>query len=165
MTDRSRPKMKRPAPVGDLLAGALQGSPAARLLKEGSIWQVWGETVGPQIARRAQPAAIRNGILTVAVSNAPWLQQLSFMKSELRDRLNSAIGEELVKDIYLKAGNLPEASEPPPPERRSKLRSVTQEEEARIHRATDELNDPELRRALTALFSTHLADSGDTADD
>lgn len=164
MTDRKRPKMKRPVPIGDLLAGALQGSPAARLLKEGAIWQLWDETVGPQIARRAQPAAIRNGVLTVVVSSAPWLQQLSFMKAELLVKLNRAIGEEMVKEIYLKAGSVREAASPSPVQPR-KLRVVTPEEQDRIAQATAGLDDPELRNALTGLFATHLSNRGDKTGD
>lgn len=160
MTDRKRQKMKRPAPIGALLAGALQGSPAARLLKEGAVWQLWNETVGPQIARRAQPSAIRNGVLTVVVSSAPWLQQLNFMKAELLDKLNRAIGEEMVKEIYLKAGSVKEAAAPSPVQP-IKRRVVTPEEKDRIARATAELEDPELRNALTALFSTHISHQED----
>lgn len=160
MTDRKRPKMKRPAVVGDLLAGALQGSPAARLLKEGTIWQLWDDTVGPQIAKRARPSAIRNGVLTVVVSSAPWLQQLNFMKAEILASLNRAIGEEMVKDIYLKAGSLREAVSTPVDQPRTKRR-VTQEEKTRIEEATAGLDDPELRKALSSLFTTHLSHSKD----
>ncbi len=156
MADRRRPRMSRPAAVTDLLSTVFQGTPAAQRLKEGAIWQVWQTAVGPQIAARARPAAIRNGVLTVVVESAPWLQQLNFLKPEIQSKLNAALGEQLVKDIFLKAGTVRNESTTTPTSRKQKQRLLTPDEEALIDQATAELNDQELRTTLAGLFSRHL---------
>ena len=106
-----RQRMKRPAPVSELLAAAFHGKPAEKRLKEGKIWLIWDAAVGPQIAGRARPVSFRDGILTVAVASAPWMQQLTFLKTGMIEKLNGRLGCELVREIYLKAG-LPESSPP-----------------------------------------------------
>jgi hypothetical protein len=162
MADRKRPRMSRPAAVTDLLSTVFQGTPTAQRLKEGVIWQVWQTVVGPQIAARARPAAIRNGVLTVVVASAPWLQQLNFLKSEIQNKLNDALGEQLIKDIFLKAGTLRDESTPAPLTRKPKKRLLTQDEEALIAQATAGLNDPELRTTMAGLFSRHLVSKSET---
>lgn len=159
MAKPSRPRMKRPAAVSELLSTLFAGTPAESRLKEGAIWEVWSRTVGPQIASRARPASIRNGVLTVVVSSAPWLQQLSFLKNQIREKLNAAIGEPLVKDIYLKAGSLKDIEDDTGarPLTKAEPRPLTLDEEAAIATATRELADPELRETLASLFSRHLA--------
>lgn len=154
---RKRGRSSRPAAVGELLSTAFQGTPTARLLKEGGIWRVWDEVVGPQIASRAKPSAIRAGTLTVVVASAPWLQQLNFLKVELKNKLNAALGEELVKDIYLKSGTLTDPESSRQPRRRKKLHRLTPAEEARIAGITAEVSDPDLHDALSALFTRQLA--------
>lgn len=161
---RERKRKGRPTPVGELLASALQGTPAAQRLREAGIWRVWDEAVGPQIASRAQPAAIRNGVLTVTVSSAPWLQQLNFLKAELRGKLNTLLGEPLVQDIYLKSGSPARPTAQAASRRRRRQRRLSPEETARIDRAIAGLDDPGVRDAFAALFARHLA-SEPAADD
>jgi hypothetical protein len=153
--------MKYPVSVARLLATIFTGTPAEHRLKEGAIWEVWGSAVGDQIASRARPCAIRNGVLTVIVSSAPWMQQLNFLKIQLMEKLNSAIGEELVKEIYFKAGSLKNDSDAPirKPAPARIRRNLTCEEQETVARATEKLADPELRKTLSSLYSLHLASS------
>ena len=105
--------MPRPLAVSGLLAEIFQGSPAEKRLKEGKIWLIWEAVVGAQIAAQAKPAGFRDGVLTVAVASAPWMQQLTYLKKEIVAKLNRRLGTELVKDIYLRAGRRKEAAPEP----------------------------------------------------
>lgn len=151
-----RPRMPRPAAVSGLLAAVLRGTPAESRLKEGAIWQIWDKTVGKQIADRARPLAIRDGVLTVAVSSAPWMQQLTFLKKGIVEKLNKALGEQLVRDIYLKAG-LPAAPPPPAKQSGSKPRPLTAAEQKFIEEQAASVADPELRDALKSLLAKHFS--------
>jgi hypothetical protein len=152
-----RRKMSRPAVVGTLLPDAVQGSPIARCLRESAIWKVWKSAVGPQIAAKTRPTAIRGGVLTVTVANATWLQELNFLKTELRAKLNEALGEELVRDIFLKAGSLKDETAPASPGPSRIHRPLSESEERRITEDTSAIEDLELRNTLAAFFSRHLA--------
>lgn len=154
MTDK-RPRMKRPAAISDLLAEIFKDKPAGKRLKEGKIWLAWERSVGKQIAARARPAAFRDGTLTVSVDNAPWMQQLTYLKKEIIARLNENIGDEMVMEIYLKAGS---ASVPDLQESVGlrKSRPLTLEERQKIKENAAIISDPELREVISELMGTHL---------
>lgn len=142
--------MKRPAPVTDLLTSLLRGTPAELRLKEGRIWEVWDEAVGAKIASHAQPAAFREGTLTLHVDSAPWLQQLNYLKKELVTKVNDALDQELVKEIQLKSGKVrspsPAASQAP------KRRELSAEEQSWIKEQAEAACDPELRAVFERLI-------------
>jgi predicted nucleic acid-binding Zn ribbon protein len=73
-------------------------------MKAYRIWTFWRDEVGAAIAARAEPAGFRAGVLSVRVSSAAWMQELQFMKENIRERLNARLGENLVRDIYLVSG-------------------------------------------------------------
>jgi predicted nucleic acid-binding Zn ribbon protein len=80
-------------------------------LRAFEVWNFWDEVVGQALARRAQPSGYRNGVLFVTVGAHAWMQELQFMKQQLRERLNARLGSELIRDIDLACG----AIEPPSP--------------------------------------------------
>jgi hypothetical protein len=154
MADK-RDKMPGPSRVADLLAAVFRGTPTEKRLKEGKVWLVWESAVGPQIAGRARPVSFRDGTLTVAVSSAPWMQQLTFLKKGITEQLNARLGEDLVQDIYLKAGKCEQATPRTSPQRPCK-RSLSSQERQKIAEQTDAVADPELRGALAELLARHM---------
>ncbi len=150
--------MKRPAPVADLMAAIFRGKPAEKRLEEGRIWLVWDAAVGRQIAAKARPVSFRDGTLTVAVVSAPWMQQLTFLKKGILEKLNERLGLEVVRDIYLKAG-APEPFAPLPKPRRNVERPLAGAEKARIAEQSAAVTDPELREAVAHLLARHLANT------
>jgi predicted nucleic acid-binding Zn ribbon protein len=68
------------------------------------VQEVWERTAGPVLAQAAQPTAERAGTVTILCSSAVWAQELSLMETELLDRLNSALGEELLCALRCRAG-------------------------------------------------------------
>jgi len=115
--------MRSQAPLGvrSLLERCLDrvaGEPGAA-----AIWRVWEDAVGPQIARRAQPVRLRGRTLMVAVSSAPWMQELQLLKRTVLTELNAQLGTPLVADLFFVLTSLPDAppatepTEPPTPRR------------------------------------------------
>jgi predicted nucleic acid-binding Zn ribbon protein len=158
-----RVKMPRPMAVSDLLAAAFHGKPAERRLEEGKIWLAWDAAVGRQIAGKARPVGFRDGILTVAVASAPWMQQLTFLKRGMIERLNERLGRDLVQEIYLKAGR----PETPPAAAKQPLpnpRPLLPEEQERIAVQTGSICDPELRESFRNLLIRHLTESSPAED-
>lgn len=147
--------MKRPAAVTDLLSQIFHDKPAGKRLKEGKIWLVWDHAVGEQIAARARPSGFRDGTLTITVDSAPWIQQLTYLKAQLIATLNTSIGEDLVKEIYLKAG-IKAASEPGRRTTKRAARRLTAEEEQMISENSATIPDPELRDIISRLMGKHL---------
>jgi len=68
------------------------------------IWALWDKTMGVTIAENARPAAFKGQLLVVQVASSPWMQQLQFLKKDIIQKLNSALGKELVQEIKFKIG-------------------------------------------------------------
>jgi predicted nucleic acid-binding Zn ribbon protein len=154
MADK-REKMHRPARITDLLSAVFHGTPTEKRLKEGKIWLVWDSAVGKQIAGRAKPVSFRDGTLTVAVTSAPWMQQLTFLKKGIMEKLNSLLGEEQVREIYLKAGRAERVKTEVTPARRC-TRPLSAAELQKIAEQTSSVVDLELRGALAELLARHM---------
>jgi len=96
--------MSRPAPrpfsvaLASLTATIAPSTPLAR------VQEVWQSVAGAAVAQAARPTAERSGILTVVCSAAVWAQELTLMSSQLIERLNSALGEELVHELRCRTG-------------------------------------------------------------
>lgn len=155
MKNKGRRK-SHPVAVAGLLDHIFLGKPLEKRLREGKIWQVWDSAVGKQIAVQARPVNFRDGVLTVMVSNAPWMQQLNFMKKGIIEKLNRALGEEMVREIYLRAGR-PEALPLEPQLPKRPVRALTAAENAHIADQTADISDPELREAFARLLTRHLS--------
>jgi predicted nucleic acid-binding Zn ribbon protein len=91
-----------PRPFSVALAGLTRtiapGTPLTR------VQEVWPAAAGEAVAQAAQPTAERGGVLTVVCSAAVWAQELTLMSSQLIERLNSALGEELVHELRCRTG-------------------------------------------------------------
>jgi hypothetical protein len=111
--------------------------------------------VGPVIAARAQPLRIINGTLTVGVSSGPWMQELTFLKGMLKDKLNQRLGGEIVKEITLKSGKVEKGVQSPVDEPPRKKR-LSARQLALIEEQCAGIPDPETREAFAALMRASL---------
>jgi len=87
--------------LGDVLTAALARLPIAERLADAALWTHWDAVVGPTVARHAQPRRLRRGVLVVAVDSPQWMQELQFLKHDLRERLNASVGRPAVRDLFL----------------------------------------------------------------
>lgn len=150
----SRPPMRKPATAADLVQQLLQQRGMEGKIEEYRTWQIWDEVVGPQIARRARPIRIREGVLEVRVDQPVWMQQLQLLKPRILARLNQALGKELLRDLFLRRGTIDQAPtqaavEPPPAWLQIQLSAA---ELAEIESSLASLGDPEVRASLAALL-------------
>ena len=153
-----RGRMKQPLAIAGLLDTVFNGLPLEKRLREARIWLVWNEAVGAQVAAKAGPVSLRDGVLTVRVAGSAWLQQLSMLKFEMIDQLNTAAGETIVRDIFFKQGG-PVAPEQERPAERRRRRKLSPAEKERLLEMTEAVADPELRDTLIALCAAQLAGS------
>jgi predicted nucleic acid-binding Zn ribbon protein len=68
------------------------------------VQQVWEQAVGAVIADASRPTAEREGVLTITCTDAVWAAELDLMSSELVERLNKALGEELMHKLRCRTG-------------------------------------------------------------
>lgn len=70
------------------------------------VWSVWDSVMGDVIAQNARPAAFKGRLLLVNVSSSTWIHQLQFLKKEMIENLNDALGKTLIEDLKFKIGPL-----------------------------------------------------------
>lgn len=154
-----RPRMSFPRPLSGVMQESLAGLGLAERLREAEIWRIWPDIVGETLASRAYPVRIINGTLTVAVSSAPWMQELRFMTAMMKEKLNSCLGAEVVREIVLKAGRV----EKPPaevPDEIITLRPLTSHQLSLIEAQSAAIEDPETRLAFIELMKASMEQSG-----
>jgi len=86
-------------PLGDILSALLSDSKLPFNPRDATIWKIWDEVVGPAIARNAQPLWIKDRRLRAKVSDPIWLQELSYLESSIREKLNARLGRQAVDKI------------------------------------------------------------------
>ena len=141
--------------VGAVIGKLFQQRGMEDKMRRYRAWKLWDKVVGPQIAARARPSRMRDNTLEVWVDHAVWMQELQLMKPKILARLNAALGEDLIKDIYLRRGrprqdNAPIAIETPA--LRWQQTQLSAAEEEQISRAVAPMADEELRQWLQQLF-------------
>lgn len=100
------PYAQTPRRVGDSLGEILRRLAPDDTLRACRVWDFWDEVVGETLASRAQPDSFRNGTLVVRVSSHAWLQELQFLKEDLRHRLEDRLGEPTIRNLTFMVGTL-----------------------------------------------------------
>lgn len=85
--------------LGEALSDLIEHLGIKSKVREYEAVTMWESIVGPQIAKVSTATKIQKGILIVKVSNSPWRNELSIRKEEIKSKVNTALGDELVKDI------------------------------------------------------------------
>jgi predicted nucleic acid-binding Zn ribbon protein len=88
-----------------LLAAASRELAAIRGWSErvaaGGVFGRWRAIVGEQIAERALPTALCDGVLSVTAESTSWATQLRMMQSELLAKIAAAVGDGVVTSLKI----------------------------------------------------------------
>ncbi|MFU8890608.1 MAG: DUF721 domain-containing protein [Anaerosomatales bacterium] len=85
--------------VGDAIKSLIRGPDRSGGLLKARAAEVWEEVVGPDIAGHTVGMGVRAGELNIHVDSHAWATQLTLMAGELKDRVNTALGENSVRSI------------------------------------------------------------------
>lgn len=91
-------------PLKEIISGLLNARALPFHPDDMEIWKVWGEVVGDGIAGCARPTGIKKRRLMVTVSDPIWLQELRFLESGIREKLNQRLGRAAIDRIDFKVG-------------------------------------------------------------
>ena len=76
------------------------------MLLEQRLQRRWVGIVGEAVAAHTRPDAIRFKKLYLIAENSIWLQQLTFLKPSLLEKINAAAGKVAIIDIILRVGDV-----------------------------------------------------------
>jgi hypothetical protein len=100
MNDRTGP----PRSLAGILEGLMKSWGLDRMSREREVFLQWDKALGPTLAGRLKPVAIHHGVLIVAVKDSAWLQELHFIKDDIKKKLNRFLGRGVIQDIRFKIG-------------------------------------------------------------
>ena len=100
---KKRPKSEL-IPIGDIITTLLTNGALPYRQDDVEIWRVWKEVVGQTYAENARPSKIRKKQLTVTVSDSIWLQELTFYKEIILEKINAKLGRKAVDRIDIRVG-------------------------------------------------------------
>ncbi len=84
------------------LPAILRASGASAEVVEAACLSAWKHAVGEGLSSHAVPVQLQEQTLVVAVADAIWKRQLEQMRGQLLYRVNSVLGQSLVKSIELR---------------------------------------------------------------
>ena len=88
--------------LGDALKYFLAKSRLKGSIQALQIEDVWEQIMGKTIAKYTDKIQIYSGTLYITTSMAPLKQELLFQKDKIIQRVNEALGENVIKDVVIK---------------------------------------------------------------
>jgi hypothetical protein len=136
-------------PLAPVVTQTLHHVGLGRIALLAQIGQRWEDIVGPHIAAVASPESVRARVLFVTVTDAIWLQQLTFCQVQLLQKIRQTLGEVPITRLHFRL-----ATSPRPPvtglegiPEPSSL-PLTAEEERQLLEGTATIADAELREVV-----------------
>lgn len=132
--------------MAPLVAQTLRQRGLGHLVLLGRLAQHWHDIAGPQLATVTQPDSIRGRVLFITVSDAIWLQQVTFYQAQLLENLRSVLGDVSITRLHFTLALSSRQSVPSAPEAIPEL--LTAEEAQQVQEGTADIADPDLREAI-----------------
>ena len=131
------------------LAQTLRQRGLGHLVLLGQIVRHWHAIAGPQLAAVTQPESIRARVLFVTVSDAIWLQQITFYQAQLLANMRSVLGNVAITRLHFTL-SMSSVRRPilSPPEAGLEPLPLTAVEEQQMQEGTASVADPDLREAV-----------------
>jgi len=95
-------KAKTPRVLGSLMSDVYRKIGRTEAYDEYKTLQIWEKVVGDTIAKVTVIEKMKDGELYVRVRNPSWRMELNFRKRDIVNRLNKAIGYEMIRAIIFK---------------------------------------------------------------
>ena len=154
MAKHRRGKKRTIESAGEALMAALGELGLTDQAKRLLIGQCWPKIVGADIASHTEPDGFSRGVLRIRASSAAWQNELTFLKGEVKDRLNRLLGSAMVQDIRIVSGTIhPRRVETPPA---WLTEPPTPRDQAAASSCGGAIPDAELRGEFEHLMCLHL---------
>jgi predicted nucleic acid-binding Zn ribbon protein len=154
---RRRKPQTRLQSIGEVLFSVLKKKGMTSKFEENALRKLWPKAVGPQIASQTQPDSLRNGTLFVKTVSSVWVQQLHFMKEEIRSKLNELSGKHLIKEIRFLVGHKLVREKQQEQVSQAKKTVLKKRDREIIAECTDVLADRELAAVLKRVMQLEIS--------
>lgn len=101
-----RPNRIVPQRMGDVVSQLMARRGYGRILAENQYADVWQEIVGDEIARASRVGPLKRSVLEILVQNSVLLQELTFRKSEILNKLRGRFADHRLADLKFRVDPL-----------------------------------------------------------
>jgi hypothetical protein len=153
-----------PRKLEEVIADLVSSLGIKRRIEGYSIIRLWSEVVGDRIAENAQPKEVKNGTLFVSTVSPAWAQELTFLRSRLREQLNRRAGKNVVRDIRFLASGFTkkEKSSSEKKEEKEEGGELAPERSAEIETAIEALPEGHLKERMRSFLRKEARFKGKT---
>ncbi len=145
---RNRSRRRPPSSLGEILGEQTRRWRIQHLQRLEVIKRKWQEAAGPYLASQVVPARLVRKTLRLIAADATWLQQMTYLKEMLLERLGQLLPGPWVEEIKVVTGEpLPpvEPSRKPAPPR---LAEATEEMREKVTAACVQIGSPQVAEAV-----------------
>ncbi len=97
----SGPDGRDPQPLGRLAGGLARERGWQPKIGEGTLFGMWEQIVGADVAAHAQPVALRDNVLHVQAESTAWATQLRYVQAQILAKIAAAIGDGMVTSLRI----------------------------------------------------------------
>ncbi|NBC87426.1 MAG: DUF721 domain-containing protein [Bacteroidetes bacterium] len=91
-----------PQPLGDVLQDVIDRLGMRDKIDEARVVETWATIAGDRVNAVTESVWMKGDTLFVKISSAAWRQELHMNRRAWRDRLNDALGREIVGEIMFR---------------------------------------------------------------
>lgn len=88
--------------LSDIISDYMRENNLNRAMLEHRAQSLWQTVLGPTINSMTNEVSVRNNIMYVSMTSSVARHELVMMKSRIINKINEAVGEEIVKDIVFR---------------------------------------------------------------
>ena len=99
-------KHREPKRLDEVVARLMQRRGYAEVQLAGEVEEAWSEAAGRDFAGVASPGRLARGTLEVIAADSLTVQELTFQKEELLNKLQRALPEAGIRDLRFRVGTV-----------------------------------------------------------
>jgi hypothetical protein len=137
--------------LNSALRSAIREMGLEKKIRERECLSLWEEVVGKKLASVSQADDIKNGVLYVSAKDSIWAQEIFNLKGLIMQKINQRMGEEIVKDIKVRAKPLKKKVKKEE-EKKKEERELSEETLQMIDRLTAKIEDEKMRSLMRSVL-------------
>lgn len=104
--EQRRHYARKPKTIGNILAQLITARGYGRLQADADFADAWSKAIGPALAKFTRAGRLRRGILEITAANSLTIQELTFQKQQVLQKLQVELPDAKIRDLRFRVGNI-----------------------------------------------------------
>jgi predicted nucleic acid-binding Zn ribbon protein len=104
--EQRRHHARKPKTIGNVIAQLITARGYGRIQADANFHAAWKNAVGEDLAKYTQAGRLRRGILEITVANSMTVQELSFQKQQVLQKLQTELPDAKIRDLKFRVGSI-----------------------------------------------------------